>query len=120
MSKRTEQVAELLRQTINNVVIKDFESRGYLVSVAQATVSADLKNATAYLSIIPANKIGTGLTAIKKFSSHIQKEINKHLAMRSIPRIRWKIDNRDLKYKEIDDALNDSKKETTNEKTNSC
>ena len=105
MSKRTEQVAELLRQEVNKVIVKDFESKGYLVSIAEVTVSPDLKNAPAYLSIIPANKIGTGLAAIRKFGGHIQKEINKSLVIRSVPKIKWEIDNRDLKYKEIDDAL---------------
>jgi ribosome-binding factor A len=106
MSKRTEQVAELLRQEINKVIIKDFESNGFLVSVSEVTVAPDLKNATAYLSIIPANKMGTALEGIRKFGGHIQKEISKSLVLRSVPKIKWEIDNRDLKYKEIDDALN--------------
>ena len=104
--KRTEQVAELLRQQINKVLIKDFEPpKGILVSVTEVTVSRDLKNATAYLSVIPSDKLGTGLEAIKKFSGRIQKEINKNLVIKFVPKIHWQIDERDLKYKEIDNAL---------------
>jgi ribosome-binding factor A len=109
MSRRTEQVAELLRQEINKVIVKDFEPpAGMLVSVTEVTVAPNLKNATAFLSVIPTNKLGTGLEAIKKFSGHIQKEINKHLVIKFVPKIHWQIDERDLKYKEIDQALAES------------
>ena len=106
MSKRTEQVAELLRSEINQVLIKDFEPpQGTLVSVSEVTVSPDLKNANAYLSVIPDSKIGTALSIIKKFGPHIQKEVNKKLVMKIIPKLHWEIDERDLKYKKIDEAL---------------
>ena len=107
MSKRSQQVAELLRTEINKIIIKDFEPPiGTLVSISEVTISDDLKNATAYISIIPQDKIGTGLKSIKKFSGHVQKEIGKHLAIRTTPRIKWELDERDLKYSAIDEALN--------------
>lgn len=109
MSKRTEQIAELLRQEINKILIKDFEPpRGILVSVTEVTVAPDLKNATAFLSVIPTNNIGTGLEAVKKFSSHIQREVSKILVIKFVPKLHWQIDERDLKYKEIDQALENS------------
>ncbi len=107
MSKRTNQVSELLREEINKIIIKDFEPpKDTLISVSEVTVSLDLKNATAFLSVIPNKKIGTSLKIIKKFSNHIQKELNKTLFIRKVPKINWDIDDRDLKYKEIEDALN--------------
>jgi len=106
MSKRTEQVAKLLRSTINQIIIKDFEApMGTLVSVSEVSVSPDLKNATAYVSIIPNNKIGSALEAIKKFSGHVQKEVGKHISIKMTPRISFELDERDLKYKAIDEAL---------------
>lgn len=106
MSKRTEQVAELLLQEINKILVRDFEAPlGTFVSVSVATVAPDLKNATAYLSIMPSNKIGTVLEAVKRFTPHIQRIVNKTLKMRFVPRINWEIDERDLKYAIIDEAL---------------
>ncbi|MCB9802913.1 30S ribosome-binding factor RbfA [Candidatus Nomurabacteria bacterium] len=108
MSRRTEQVAELLRQEINQVLVKDFEAPlGSLIGVSEVEVAPDLKHATAYLSIIPSNKIGSGLQAVEKFSGHIQKKINQNLKMRSVPKIHWQLDQRDLKYKIIEDAIKD-------------
>lgn len=104
--RRSQQVAELLRTEINKIIIKDFEPPlGMLISVSEVTISDDLKNATAYVSIIPQNKIGSGLEAIKKFSGHTQKILAKHLSMHATPRISWQLDERDLKYSAIDDAL---------------
>lgn len=106
MNKRSYQVAELLRSEINKIIIKDFEAPlGTLISVSKVTISDDLKNATAYISIIPQNKLGSGLEAIKKFSPHIQKEIGRHLTMRNTPKIQWQLDETDLKYSAIDEAL---------------
>ena len=106
MSKRTEQVAELLRQEINNIILKDFEAPlGTLVSVSDITVSPDLKNATAYLSVIPSGKLGSTLELIKKFSPHLQRELNKKIVLRAIPKIHWEIDERDIKYSAIEEAL---------------
>ncbi|PLX24979.1 30S ribosome-binding factor RbfA [Candidatus Parcubacteria bacterium] len=106
MSKRTEQVAELLRSTINQIIIKDFEApKGTLVSVSEVTVAPDLKNATALVSIIPNNKIGSALEAIKKFTGHVQRELGSHISIKITPRINFELDERDLKYKAIDEAL---------------
>lgn len=106
MSKRTEQVSELLREEINKIIIKDFEPpMGSLISVSEVSVSPDLKNATAYLSIIPQTQLGTGLRVMKKFVGHIQRELNKTLYIRTVPKIHFEIDERDLMYKEIEEAL---------------
>ncbi|MBT6690967.1 30S ribosome-binding factor RbfA [Candidatus Parcubacteria bacterium] len=106
MSKRTEQVAELLRTEINNIIIRDFEPPiGTLVSIAAVTVSPDLKNATAYISIIPENKIGSALEKIKKFGGHVQKRLGQHINLKTTPRIKWELDERGLKYAAIDEAL---------------
>jgi ribosome-binding factor A len=106
MSKRTEQVAELLRTEINNIIIRDFEPpTGTLVSVSMVTVSPDLKNATAYISIIPENKLGSAMQKIKKFGGHIQRELGRHINIKTTPRIKWQLDERGLKYAAIDEAL---------------
>lgn len=106
MNKRSTQVAELLRSEINKIIIRDFEPpMGTLISISEVTISDDLKNATAYISIIPQNKLGSGLSAIKRFSGHIQKELGKHLALHSTPKINWELDERDIKYSAVDEAL---------------
>lgn len=104
--KRTDQVAELIRQEINNILVRDFEPpQGSLISVAEVTVAPDLKNATAYLSVLPENKTGTALEVMRKFTGHVQGKINNKLKMKIIPRIHWQIDERAKKYQAIDDAL---------------
>ena len=106
MSKRTEQVSELLREEINKIIIKDFEPpRNTLISVATVAVSPDLKRATAFLSIIPQDQLGSSLKIMKKFGNYIQRELNKVLYIRQVPKINWAIDERDLRYKEIEEAL---------------
>jgi ribosome-binding factor A len=106
MSKRSAQVADLIRTELNKVIIKDFEApMGTLISVSEVTISDDLKNATAYVSIIPQNKLGSGLESIKRFSGHAQKKLAKSLAIHNTPRINFKLDERDLKYNAVDEAL---------------
>lgn len=106
MSKRTDQVSHLLRQEINNIIIRDFEGpQGILISITEVTISPDLKNATAYVSVIPENRLGTAIEAIQRFGGHVQRELGKKIVLRTIPKIKWVLDERDLKYKKIDEAL---------------
>lgn len=106
MSKRTDQVASLLVREINNFLVKNFESpSGTLVSVSRCTVSPDLKNATAYLSILPHNKVGTCLEAVRRYTSAVQRHINRKLEMKFVPQLTWEIDDTDIKYEAIDNAL---------------
>lgn len=106
MSKRTEQVSALLQKDINEIIIRDFEPPlGTLVSVSLVTVSPDLKNATVYVSVLPDNRIGTGLAAIRKFSGHVQKAINKKLTLHNVPKLHWELDERAIRYDEFDRAL---------------
>lgn len=106
MSKRTEQVSSLLQQNINEIIIRDFEApMGTLVSVSMVTIAPDLKNATVYVSVLPENKIGTGLTAIRKFAGHVQKVLSKKMVMRNVPRLHWELDERAIKYDQFDQAL---------------
>ena len=109
MSKRTEQVSALLQKNINEIIIRDFEAPpGTLVSVSLVTISPDLKNATVYVSVLPENRIGTGLSAIKKFAGHVQKEINKKMAIHNVPRLHWELDERAIKYDQFDQALGEN------------
>ena len=106
MSRRSDQVAELLRSVINNILSRDFEAPlGMLISVSEVSVAPDLKKATAYVSVLPQDKSGSGLQAIRKFSGHVQKEIGRHLSIKITPKLDWILDDRDLKYKAIDEAL---------------
>lgn len=106
MSKRTEQVAALLQKNINEIIVRDFEAPvGTLISVSLVTVANDLKNATVYVSVLPDNRLGSGLEAIKKFSGHVQKEINKKMVLRNVPKLHWELDERAIKYDQFDQAL---------------
>ena len=106
MSKRTDQVSALLQQAINDIIMRDFEApRDTLISVSQVTIAPDLKNATVYISVIPDSHWGSGLNAINKFSGHVQRELKNKVIMRALPRLHWQLDERDYKYKKIDDAL---------------
>ncbi|MDD5749808.1 MAG: ribosome-binding factor A [Patescibacteria group bacterium] len=106
MSKRNEQVAELLRSAINSILQKEFEPpHGILVNVSEVNVSPDLKKATAYVSVLPQDKSGSGLEAVRRFSGRVQREMGRYLKMQNTPQLIWELDDRDLKYKAIDEAL---------------
>lgn len=107
MSKqRLEQIASVLRQEINHVLSREFEApQGSLISVTHVTVAPDLKNAVVYLSIIPDNKIGTALELVRQRGHYIQKLVHENIRMKFVPKLSWELDDTDLKYKAIDEAL---------------
>ena len=109
MSKRTDQVSQLLISEVNNIIVRDVElPRDSLVTLTRAEVAPDLKSATLFISVLPDTKQGSALAALQKTSGHIQHLLNRKLTMKFVPRISWEIDSGELKRRAVEDALNHS------------
>ena len=106
MSRRTEQVGELMTREINNILMRDFEAPlGCLITISKTEPTANLKRANVFVSVLPEKMSGTALSALRKSAGHIQHQLNRKLQMRFVPRIDWVYDETNLKLARIDEAL---------------
>ena len=92
MSHRVEQVNELLRREISSFISREGLLENGLITITYVKCSANLKNATIGISILPENLAGTALRVLGKANSQLAKELNKKVKIQFIPKFRWEID----------------------------
>ena len=106
MSHRPDQVASLLEHQVSEILARDFEApEGSMVTVMRAEVSPDLKTAKIFVSVLPENRTGSALEALRKQTRDVQRQLNSALSMKFFPRITWELDVTTRKYAAVDEAL---------------
>jgi|SRR3989344_5589332 len=106
MSRRTEQVGELLTREINQILLRYFEPPlGCLITISKTEATPDLKQAKVFVSVLPEKMTGTALSALRKQTGHVQHLLNNRLHMRNIPKIDWVFDDTHLKIARVEEAL---------------
>ncbi len=104
---RTEKVAGELQRAIQHVLtrgLNDPRMRG-LVTVTRVAVSGDLRDATAYISVMPHEHEKLTHHAIKDAARHIRREAGELVALRRMPDLHFKLDASMRKQAEIIEAL---------------
>lgn len=92
MSRRLNRVNELLRREIGNVVQKDYEWHGKLVTISEVDVTQDLKEAKVWTSILG----GDAQPVIDKLNRDhglIQSKVMKRVVLKSTPVLRFHHDS---------------------------
>lgn len=108
MSKRIEQVNELIRSIIGRVILTELElPLGTIATVTKVKTAKDLKNTTVFLSIIPNNKTLSTFDFLRKKIGLLQHHLGEQLTFRYTPRITLKIDYTEQEANKIE-ALLDS------------
>lgn len=106
-----EQVNQLLRSELANLVSKEVYLQDGLITITHVKCSPDLKNASILISVLPENLSGTALKTLNKFNSLFSNELRKKLNLKFIPKFTWKIDSQERYAAEIDKAFAELKNE---------
>jgi len=111
MSNRITKVNENIRKYVDEFIVKHVEVPPDLfITISRVETSRDLKHAKIFLTIIPDNKRGTGLSILKKHKNQITKFLNKSLYQKNIPSVEFLIDEKEAYGQEIDRMLDDINK----------
>ena len=95
MSRRTDQVASLIRRAVQSRLsrgLNDPRVRG-LVSVTQVTVAADLSEAVILVSVMPAKHAHLTLRGLQSAAAHLRGELGRTARLRHQPRLTFKLDD---------------------------
>ncbi len=95
MSRRTDQVASLIRRAVQSRLsrgLNDPRVRG-LVSVTRVTVAADLSEAVILVSVMPAEHAQLTLRGLQHAAAHIRRELGRTARLRHQPRLTFKLDD---------------------------
>jgi ribosome-binding factor A len=94
-------------------IAQDFfqkESSGSsMITVTQATISKDLKQADIFITVLPENKESFALSFAKRMRSDLRTEIKKKLQIRVIPNVEVKIDEGEKVRQKMDTILRENK-----------
>ena len=106
MSKRAEQIAEVIQRELNNYLIKEAEPpRNLLITLTKVEVTNDLEHAFVDISILPINQTGTALNFLKKNLFAAKNFLRRHSVLRKLPEIHLRIDDFALKSRKIEREL---------------
>lgn len=109
-SQRLQKVNELVKQELNNILIKEIDFfKDVLVTINFVDSAPDLKNAKVGISVLPADKSKSVIKFLKNKKTIIQKILNKKLVMHYVPRIHFIIDEIPEKANEMEKLLDSLK-----------
>ncbi|MCQ9208874.1 MAG: ribosome-binding factor A [Omnitrophica bacterium] len=88
---RNLKIASLIQQELSQILVKEFNFEGALVTIIGVEVSGDLLQAKVELGIIPLKKGPAIFAIIEKRSRELQYKLLKKMRIRFVPRLRFKI-----------------------------
>jgi ribosome-binding factor A len=107
MSERIKKVNELLKQEINQLLLREVDFRGAFVTITDIDTSSDLKYTNVKIVIYPEDKTHEVFKILEKDIYDIQQGLNKrlHRSIKYVPKIRFEIDKTETKAQEVEKTL---------------
>lgn len=93
MKHRPERMSELIKEEVSEMILREIEFDGALVTVTKVDVSKDVEHAKIGVSVIPHTKEEFVIGILKKFEGRLQHELNRKLNMRPTPYIIFELDH---------------------------
>lgn len=112
MSKRIEQVNELIRQEVGKILLKEVPiPKDCLVTITRVKTSPDLRNSSIMLSVFPPESKDDVMDILKRNAGKVQSVLHSALYMRPLPRIRFRIDKIEERAERIESLIDSVEEE---------
>ncbi len=110
MSERTIKVAELVKETLGRLIIREIEfPLGVIVTITKVNVSPDLRLAKIYLSIMPVAQEREAMKILINEAKNLRHLLGQEIVLRATPQLRFFIDEGERKATEINELLDNLK-----------
>lgn len=108
MAHRKEQVQATLLRTIGRILAEGLADPRIapLTSVTRVQISDDLRAATVFVSVMPADAERKTIAGLGHSAGHIQGKLRQYIDLRRLPKLTFKLDESLKKQAEIFDAIN--------------
>lgn len=115
MSRRTEKVASAIRNEISQIIMRELNDPrldGVLPSISRVKVSEDFSVADVYLVLMGTpGKQTAALAALKSAAGMMRSRLGKALTMRTVPVVRFEIDEAYQKEMEVLELIRKAQQE---------
>ncbi len=109
--RRIERINDLLREVIAEVVareLKDPRLEGSLISITEVRAAANLQRARVLVSVMGSEEQAEeALAALTRSSAFVWRTIRPRLNLRTVPELRFELDDRIAQDRHFQDLLND-------------
>jgi len=110
MSQRIQRVNQLIKQEISQLLLREIDFDNILVTVTNVETSADLRQTKIKISVMPTEKGEPVLRILERNIFQLQQILNKKLYMKIVPKIRFVIDQVEIKAQRIEEILGKTEK----------
>jgi ribosome-binding factor A len=117
MSKRQEQVSELLRQ-LTGTYIQQTADPSSLITVTTVAVSPDLAQATVFVSVLPEDRESPALDFLARHARDMKEYVKDNCSLRRVPTFTFAIDEGERNRQRIDELLTQEKQNTQSNNEN--
>lgn len=104
MKERKEQMKEILKELTATFLARESNNTS-LITVTDANISPDFKNATVFITVMPTNKEEEVLNFTKRQGKHLREYLKKNMHIKIIPFITVAIDKGEKNRQRIDELL---------------
>lgn len=115
MSRRTERVASAIRQEVSQIIMRELGDprlEGVLPSISRVKVSPDMSVADIYVVLMGSEGRQTAaLAALRHAAGLMRGKLGKALSMRTVPYLRFQIDEAYRKEMEVLDLIRKAERE---------
>src|ERR1043165_6315990 len=107
--RRPERLAEQIKEEVSLIIAGEVEDpRVGFVTVTDAKLSADLRNAKIYVSVIGTeDEVKSSLAALRHASGFIRAQLGAVLRMKHTPELHFAYDDADLRAARIEELLSE-------------
>ena len=105
MTDRIKRVNQLIKEKIADILVKELSFDDVLITVQNVDTSKDLKYAKVGISIMPFERSEEILKILQNQTSNVQKELNKAIQIKFVPKIKFEIDIGEEKADRIEKIL---------------
>lgn len=112
MSKRIQQVNQLIKRELSQILLKEIEfPTEVLVTITRVETLPNLTESKVWVSAFPEEKIKRILEILNKNIYILQQKLNQRLKMRPIPKIKFLEEKKTAEAGKIEKILEELKKE---------
>ena len=110
MSHRIIQINQLIQEVLGEIIQKEYQiPSDALLTILAVETSSDLLYSKIIISVFPIDVEKSVLEYLNKNIFDIQQNLNKKLAMRPIPKIRFELDRTEFEAEKIEKLLEEIK-----------
>ena len=107
MNYRNLRVANLIRDELSAIILRELEFPGALVTLTDVKIDKKLELATIKASVLPAQKEKEALQTLANEQGRLQHLLSRKLNIKPMPRIRFELDPGPAKAANIEKILLD-------------